>query len=212
MILNKSAKLILLPPAFLFVIFYSYSSDLYPRNDSLDILHYSFEITLSDNEDIIHGNSYITFHLLRDSVDQITLDFITKSEGKYGMSIVSTKLFRIMADTLIESGFKQKSGANTIVIRSNNVFRKKEKYRLQVKYKGIPQDGLIISKNKFGERTFFADNWPNRARHWIPVIDHPYEKATVDFHIKAPSHYEVVANGKKNHFQHAAQSKNHKLE
>jgi aminopeptidase N len=66
---------------------------------------------------------------------------------------------------------------------------------LKVLYHGIPADGLIISKNKFGNRSFFSDNWPDRARNYIPCIDHPYEKATVDFIITAPAHYEVVANG-----------------
>ena len=56
-----------------------------------------------------------------------------------------------------------------------------KKAAIQIKYSGIPADGLIISKNKFGDRTFFGDNWPNRARHWIPTIDHPSDKATLEF-------------------------------
>ena len=67
---------------------------------------------------------------------------------------------------------------------------------IAIRYKGIPKDGLIISENKYGDRTFFGDNWPNRAHHWFPCIDHPYEKATVTFSITAPTHYLVVANGK----------------
>lgn len=49
--------------------------------------------------------------------------------------------------------------------------------------------------NKFGNKTFFGDNWPDRARHWIPCVDHLSDKATVEFLVKAPSHYQVVANG-----------------
>ena len=58
----------------------------------------------------------------------------------------------------------------------------------------LPTD-LIISNNKFGKRTFFADNWPDRGRNWLPCIDHPYEKATVDFIVTAPDHYKVVGSG-----------------
>jgi aminopeptidase N len=54
---------------------------------------------------------------------------------------------------------------------------------------------LIISKNKYGDRTFFADHWPDRASNYLPVVDHPADKATVDFIITAPSHYKVVASG-----------------
>jgi aminopeptidase N len=59
----------------------------------------------------------------------------------------------------------------------------------------VPADGLIISKNKYGDRTFFSDHWPNRARHWLPCHDTPADKATVAFYVVAPEHYRVVANG-----------------
>jgi aminopeptidase N len=41
----------------------------------------------------------------------------------------------------------------------------------------------------------FSENWPNRAREWLPMIDHPYDKATSEFIITAPATYQVVANG-----------------
>lgn len=55
---------------------------------------------------------------------------------------------------------------------------------------------MIISKNKYGDRTFFGDNWPNRARNWLPVIDHPSDKAQVEFVVIVPEKYQVVANGR----------------
>ena len=41
----------------------------------------------------------------------------------------------------------------------------------------------------------FSENWPNHARQWLPMIDHPYDKATGEFIVTAPAHYQVVANG-----------------
>ena len=64
-------------------------------------------------------------------------------------------------------------------------------------YKGIPPDGLIISNNKYGVRTFFGDNWPNRAHNWLPCNDHLSDKATVDFFVTAPDQYEAISNGEK---------------
>ncbi len=75
--------------------------------------------------------------------------------------------------------------------------RKGDTRRYQINYHGIPADGLIISENKFGDRTFFGDNWPNRAHHWLPVVDHPSDKALVEFLVHAPGHYGVVSNGTK---------------
>ena len=70
-------------------------------------------------------------------------------------------------------------------------------FQLEIQYRGVPADGLIIENNKYGRRTFFGDNWPNRAHHWLPTIDHPADKASVEFMIDCPDKYQVVATGKK---------------
>ena len=67
--------------------------------------------------------------------------------------------------------------------------------KLEIEYSGIPVTGLQIKNNKHGERTFFSDNWPNKARNWLPTVDHISDKATSEFLIIAPSHYQVISNG-----------------
>lgn len=84
-----------------------------------------------------------------------------------------------------------------LIISGNRPFKRGDTVLLNIFYKGIPDDGLIISKNKYGDRTFFADNWPDRAHHWIPCVDRPDDKATFEFIVTAPSHYSVVSNGTK---------------
>ena len=64
-----------------------------------------------------------------------------------------------------------------------------------IQYKGVPADGLRIGPTKYGDRSFFNENWPNRARHWLPTVDHPYDKATSEFIVTAPVKYKVVSNG-----------------
>ncbi len=66
---------------------------------------------------------------------------------------------------------------------------------MTVQYSGIPAEGLRLIKNIYGERTAFSESWPDRARQWLPTIDHPYDKATGEFIVTAPAHYQVVANG-----------------
>ena len=39
----------------------------------------------------------------------------------------------------------------------------------RVRYRGFTRDGLIIGNNQYGERTVFADNWPDRAHLWLPA-------------------------------------------
>jgi aminopeptidase N len=66
---------------------------------------------------------------------------------------------------------------------------------LGVAYNGEPADGLIIGTDSAGRWAAFGDNFPNRARFWLPTQDHPSRKARVTFRITAPVGREVVANG-----------------
>ncbi|HXE58375.1 MAG TPA: M1 family metallopeptidase [Gemmatimonadales bacterium] len=65
----------------------------------------------------------------------------------------------------------------------------------RIRYHGTPRDGLVIRPNVYGVRTAFADNWPDRARRWLPSQDHPADKATVSWHVEVPAGYRAVANG-----------------
>ncbi len=67
--------------------------------------------------------------------------------------------------------------------------------RVEVRYDGTPDDGLVIRDNVHGVRTAFADNWPDRARFWFPSIDHPGDKASVEFAVRAPAGWTVISNG-----------------
>lgn len=65
-----------------------------------------------------------------------------------------------------------------------------------IRYHGNVQDGLIIrTDSTTGRRTIFADDWPDRAHKWLPLEDHPSDKATVSFRIEAPPGMSVIANG-----------------
>ena len=61
-----------------------------------------------------------------------------------------------------------RSDNDSLVISLKKPAAKNETRTFEIVYQGIPADGLIISKNKYGDRTFFGDNWPNRAHNWIP--------------------------------------------
>lgn len=66
---------------------------------------------------------------------------------------------------------------------------------LGVVYDGEPTDGLIITTDSAGRWAAFGDNFPNRARHWLPTQDHPSRKANVTWKVTAPVGRTVVGNG-----------------
>ncbi len=64
-----------------------------------------------------------------------------------------------------------------------------------VDYAGTPDDGLILGNDVHGRAAAFVDNWPNRARFWLPSVDHPSDKATVTLTMHAQDGWRVVGNG-----------------
>jgi aminopeptidase N len=156
-----------------------------PAN-GLDIKHYSFYITLNDSNNIIEGKAEITTTFTSNE-NKVMFDLTNKNKDGKGMSVTS------VTKNNLKVSFSQDS--QHLII--NDVVQKNTERIYHINYKGIPADGLIISNTKYGDRSFFADNWPNRAHNWIPCNDHLSDKATVDFFVTAPDHYQVVSNGKK---------------
>lgn len=159
-----------------------------------DILHYRFSIELSDINDTIYGNTVIQL-VAKAPGKSVELDLAGLSANGKGMIVTSALLpYRENHNNNApKSLFTQKQ--NKVKVEALESFNAGDTLELNIKYKGIPGDGLIISKNMYGKRTFFADNWPDRAHHWIPCVDEPGDKASVDFLVTAPGHYQVVSNG-----------------
>jgi aminopeptidase N len=153
---------------------------------TIDVLHYKYEIELSDASDSIKGRATIRVRFL-ESVTNFSLD--VKSLTKEGIGLIAS-LDKVSMATAASIQKEDK-----LIILLAEVVKAGDERTYVINYKGIPGDGLIISKNKFGKRTFFSDNWPNRARYWIPCVDDPADKASVEFIVTAPAHYRIVSNG-----------------
>ena len=162
-----------------------FSKDPYPKNPNIDILNYSFELHLNDSTDIIYGTANIKLSI-KPNEDNVRLDLISKNKDGKGMSVESIL-------------FNGKEIPYTHVDNVINIDTRGISYTISdmitIKYKGIPITGLVIGANMHGDRTFFSDNWPNKARNWLPLVDHPYDKSTSDFIVIAPNHYQVISNG-----------------
>ena len=160
--------------------------DTYPRREGIDVQHYRFELTLGDVNDRISGKTQIDVRFLRDGVSEVALDLVGTS-GEKGMTVARVS-----------------SGGNEVPHRhEKDVLRislpeaptNGARKQFTIEYEGTPAAGLRFGPNRHRERTIFSLNWPDKARHWLPMVDHPYDKATSEFIVTAPSHYQVIANG-----------------
>ncbi|HVZ96115.1 MAG TPA: M1 family metallopeptidase [Chitinophagaceae bacterium] len=170
-----------------FILFSALSGIASAQNKSINVQHYTFHIDLNDTDNIIRGNADIDFVFEQPSGSvYFDLTSVNKANGK-GM--------KVTAVSCDDRDLKFSQQQDRVLIFFDSIFSAGSERMVNIKYEGIPADGLIIDSNKFHHRTFFADNWPNRAHNWIPCNDHPADKASVEFVVTAPDHYQVISNG-----------------
>ncbi len=157
-------------------------ADTYPRQTGVTVLHYTFRLTLTDSSDEIDGEASIDIRFTQDEVKEVILDLTSPIDGGKGMTVTFASVPHTHLANRLRLALERPSIAG-------------ERRQFTIRYHGIPAGGLRIMPNKYNERVFFSENWPNNGRHWLPMIDHPYAKATSEFVITAPIRYQVIANG-----------------
>ncbi len=158
--------------------------------DYFDVLHYRFDVFLTDSSDVVTVQAVVkvTFPSLVD--DQMILDLHKYSAlTETGMTVDHV--------VILQQSTHFEQSEEELVIDIPHRVKIGDTLDIALSYSGVPEDGLIISKNKYDQRTFFADHWPDRAHYWLPVVDHPAEKASCEFRVSAPKQYQVISNGDK---------------
>ncbi|WP_298264803.1 M1 family metallopeptidase [uncultured Lutibacter sp.] len=172
---------------FVFITKAGFSQSYKQRLQTLDIKHYNLAIEVNDTTNKIDASMDISIKFKK-SLSSFDLDLVAQDSTGLGMKVDS------IYQNNVAVNFTQEK--NKLTIQPKHIFPNLV-YTYKIKYSGIPKDGLIISENLYGNRTFFGDNWPNRAHHWFPCVDHPSDKATIEYTITTPNHYQVIANGTK---------------
>jgi aminopeptidase N len=172
--------------AALFLVALVAFADTYPRQLSVDALHYIFRLTLSDANDEITGEATADLRFLSAGLTEFSLDLASAHDGK-GMTVSEVT----SAGATVQ--YRHRDDRLTFTLPTPT--KAGERRQFTIKYHGIPASGLWASPNAHGDRGIFSANWPNLAHQWLPIIDHPYDKATSEFIITAPSKYQVAANG-----------------
>jgi aminopeptidase N len=159
----------------------AHARDTYARLAWLDALEYRVRLTIPETSDEISAETAINFALKADAPRELPLDFGALTVD--GVTVDGRA-----------AEFRQTEGR--LLVALAGTYKSGDLLNVSVRYHGKPADGLFFKRNKFGDRTVFADNWPNRAHHWFPSVDHPYDKAKVEFDVTAPARYDVIANGR----------------
>lgn len=165
----------------------------------VDVLRYRFELRVPDRGKVVRVASSATF-ARGEGVDSLRLDLLAPmrvSRATIGCAAdPATAAFAhdgrtvsIALPALAPSGRMIPANPQPIPAPALDTLC------VTVLYEGEPADGLIISTDSAGRWRAFGDNWPDRGRHWLATVDHPSDKALVEFVVDAPAALTVVANG-----------------
>jgi aminopeptidase N len=146
---------------------------------SVDVLDYDITLDVPDSGRFIRGDATLTI-ARHASANTLTLDLLDPTVLEVAVNGATVRSTR---------------GRETLDVPLPPWRGNSDTVRVRVVYEGVVTDGLVATRDEMGRWTYFGDNWPNRGRHWIPSIDHPSDKATVTWTVRAPSNRTVVANG-----------------
>ena len=144
----------------------------------IDVLDYDFTLDLPDTGAMIRGDALVT---LRRAAGVTTLRLnLVRGLTVRQVQVDGSDVQIVRTDVALDVPLAGSLG---------------DSLQVRVRYDGVVYDGLIAREDAKGRWTWFGDNWPDRARQWLPTVDHPSDKATVSWTVRAPSARVVVANG-----------------
>jgi hypothetical protein len=132
-----------------------------------DVLRYDFSIWLNDSTDIIQGYARVSM-----TVDQLKKGLslnLVNQQGEKGMKVSACK---VNGDEV-----RFLHAQNMLTLTFPKGIAAGDTAQLEVAYAGVPANGLIISTNKHGNRTFLATTGPTEptigCRWWTTLQTRP---------------------------------------
>ena len=162
----------------------------YPPDLQLEPLHLKIALALDLATETAEGT--------------VTTSVVANNKGAYKLELDAID-FEIAAVTAIGSkeggDLTYSYDGNKIKILWDKPFALGEKRDVAVKYKVTkPISGLFFSKpsKEYPKKALYvaSDHETERARYWLPCIDLPNVRTTLEFELTAEAKLEILANGK----------------
>ncbi len=194
------------------------SADTYPRQPGIKVTNYTFDYTLSDQSNALVVKQGVDLTFIQPGVKTVELDLC-----KFSAQPRSAQMANGFADPCAEPGGGGRGGAaaaptggkgmtvtsvtaagqsltwqhesDRLRVTMPRGFSAGETFSFTVAFNGVPATGILIANNRHGDRGWVSNPWPNKARNFRAVFDHPSMKATHTTSVTAPVKYQVVSNG-----------------
>jgi aminopeptidase N len=193
--------------------------DTYVRQPGIRVAHYTFDLAVGDVNDEIVMTETVDVRFLSAGVTSVDLDLcrftaqprppLTADQrhdpcaepvgggrgappstptGAKGMTVTSVAI-----DNRPATFTHDRDRVHITLPRASAAG---DRCEIVLAYHGVPATGMLIAKNKYGDREFFSNPWPDKVRNYLAVIDHPSAKAPTTTIVTAPRTYQVIANGR----------------
>ena len=163
-------------------------ADTYPRQPGIDARHYDVRLTLLTTEsNDIQAEATVTLRVVTAGLREAILDLTSATRDGKGMIVTSV--------TSNDQAVKFEHRDNRLHLPLPAGVAADQDVVFTISYHGVPANGLRLLNNIHGERTAFSENWYHHARQWLPMIDHPADKATGELTVTTKAEYQVVSNG-----------------
>jgi aminopeptidase N len=151
----------------------------YAPHLGLEPVHLDLDLAFDPTRKTAHGTVVTTVLARQEQQRVLILDAV---------SFVS-----VMVDSADGHALSYTYDGAQIVVTWAEAFALGETRRVAVQYTvKDPLSGLMFSENP----SFIAtDHETQRARYWLPCVDHPSVRTTLTFQLRAPEHWEILANG-----------------
>ena len=158
----------------------------YPPDIELEPIHRNIDLFVDVANETASGSVTITVRARRGGPSEIILDAVDFLE--------------VVASDPDGNDLSYQYDGRKLSVRWDEPFTSNEERRVEVAYRVVkPVDGLFFSKpdEAYPDQTWYAatDHETERARHWLPCVDLPTVRTTVDFHLRAEERFIILANG-----------------
>jgi aminopeptidase N len=159
------------------------ASALAAQQPGIDVLRYRFDITLPDTGARIEVVARVAYRQIQPT-RELLLDLLAPMQ----VASATTGCDRRVSQA------KAVHDGRRVRITVPAARSERDTSCVTLRYAGVPADGLVIGTDSAGRWRAFGDNWPDRARHWLASVDHPSDKAIVEFVVRAPAGRTVVTS------------------
>ncbi|WP_315820535.1 hypothetical protein [Paraflavitalea speifideaquila] len=125
----------------------------------IDVQHYTFAVTVNDDNNSIQGKASIEVLVLK-NIPALTFELVSKRADGKGMTVQQ------VTENDKPITFRQSGDS----IHLDLIAKAGEKRVVAITYEGIPADGLIIANNKYKHRGFLPTIGPTAHVTGCPAL------------------------------------------